>query len=174
MRKYRKAILILWIFGFTIIMCNQVWIAQSQTEQQASAAIQEAENKLIYALELLEDFPNYDVDSRNIIMQIDTARQLIKEAKDNFDSSNFTVSYQKATTASLELDTIIEEIQNKTQTQSRNKTIIFSFVGVVSGFAAILFGFFFINKIYPWFEKKKIEEYGKLEIKYDNSRGDSK
>ena len=59
-------------------------------------------------------------------------------------------------------------------TQSRNKVIIFSFVGVISAFGAILFSIFLIRKIYPWFEKKKIEEYGKLEIKYDDSRGDSK
>lgn len=174
MRKYRKIILILSFVGLITILCNQSLIVQGQTEQQASTAIQEADDKLTYALELLEAIPRYDGDIRSIILQIDIARQLIKEAKDYFTNSSFTVSYQKAITATSELDSIIEEIETKTHDQNQNKIIVLSIVGVLSGFAAILFSIFFISKIYPWYEKKKIDEYSKLEIKYDDLSGDVK
>jgi hypothetical protein len=162
------------MFCFILVVSSQSIVIQGQTEQQASDAILEADNRLIYALELIEDIPNYDENIRGLIQQIDNARQLIKEAKDQFADNNFTVSYQKATEATLELDAIIDEIENKMLVQSRNKVLVFSFVGVFSAIGAILFSILFIRKIYPWYEKKKIEEYGKLEIKYDESRGDSK
>ncbi len=174
MKKYQKFILILCVFGTTIILHNQITIAQSQAEQDAFAAIQEADEKLTYVLELLEEISNYDEDIRNLILQTDDARQLIKEAKDNYANSNFTISYQKATGAILQLDSIVGEIDSKIQSKTQNKIIIFSLVGVLAGLGAIVFSFFFISKIYPWYEKKKIEEYSKLEIRYDNSKGDVK
>ncbi len=174
MKRYQKFILILWIFGTTTMLYNQIPIAQSQAEQEASAAIQEADEKLTYVLKLLEEIPNYDEDIRNLTLQTDVARQLIKEAKDNYASSNFTISYQKATGAILQLDSIIGEIDSKIQSKTQNKIVVLTLVGVLAGLGAIVFSFLFISKIYPWYENKKIEEYSKLEIKYDNSRGDVK
>lgn len=174
MKRYQKFILILCVFGITTIMHNQIPIVQGQAEQEASAAIQEADEKLTYVLELLEEISIYDEDIRNLILQTDDARQLIKEAKDNYASSNFTISYQKATGAILQLDSIIGEIDSIIQSKTQNKIIIFSLVGVLAGLGAIMFSFLFISKIYPWYEKKKIEEYSKLEINYNNSKGEMK
>ena len=76
--------------------------------------------------------------------------------------------------ANEQLDAIINQIELIQDKKQQNNIFLFSLLGVFSAIFTVLFIFIFIRNIYPWYLEKRIEEYEKLEIKYDKYKVESK
>ena len=146
--------------------------AFAQSEEEAEQIIQQASDKLKTVLSMLEEIRDIDSEMRAIISRTDNSLQLINEAKQLFKDAQFILSMQKANQAFTQLENIEEEILELNKSAIKESWVIYSIVGVVSAFATIGFVFLFIKKIHPWYKSKQIEEYGNLEIIYDNKYGE--
>ena len=156
-----------------LILCtHQTLFTYSQTEQDAEQAIQQGKQKLIESLTLLEDVYLSETDLRELVQRVDNARQTLWEAESDYENTQYSSAYQKANEASEQLDAIIDDITSKISIKTRNNWIIYSFIGFTFAISAIFTVIFFKKKIYPWFLKRRIEEYEKLEIQYSEKEGD--
>ncbi len=164
-RKFQSLLVFLFIF-FTII---STMTSCAQLEQEAATSIQNAQEKLIEVISLLEEGVKEDVDIVNLASEADSARNLIKEAKNNYLEGNYDIALQKANSANTQLEELIEEISNLLGLTKQRSRIIYSLVGTLSAILSIGVVFLFFRKIYPWYKVKKLEEYDKLVIIYDET-----
>ena len=164
MRKKVKFFIIA-ISCFSLLMTTILSVS-SQTQQNALLAIQQADERLTETISLLEETSTSNINIRDLVIDTDNARQLILEAKEEYGKANYTIAYEKANDASVQLDVVINELEIRENKKNQSNTILFSLLGVFSAILAILFIIIFIKKIYPWYLEKHNEEYGKLEIQY--------
>jgi hypothetical protein len=159
------------LIGFLFIYCiiNNTYTPYAQTEQEAATSIQDAQEKLIEVISLLEDGIKEDTDIVSFVSKADSARNLIKEAKDNYLEGNYDTALEKANSANNQLEELIEEIKELLGLSKQRTRIIYSLVGTLSAVLAVGFIFLFFRKIYPWYKVKKLEEYDKLVIIYQES-----
>lgn len=169
-RKIRLVIISVFSFSLLISMILPVF---SQIQQNALIAIQQADEKLTYTLSLLEEFGD-STDIRDLVISTDEARYLISKAKEEYNETNYTSAYEDAMDANEQLDAIINQIELIQDKKQQNNIFLFSLLGVFSAIFTVLFIFIFIRNIYPWYLEKRIEEYEKLEIKYDKYKVESK
>ena len=139
----------------------------SQSESEAQSIIQEADDKLIEIFKLLEDASESNIGITDLIQETDYARDQIKEAKIQFSIGNYNQAYQDANEAIEELDSVLFKINQRMYQRKQNSKILYSVLGVLAALFTIGFVLVFIKKIQPWFKIKQLEEYGKLEIKYE-------
>jgi hypothetical protein len=161
--KYLKTLGSFFIF-FTIIFSQY---SLAQTQQEAASSIQNAKEKLIDILILLEESSVKKIGVSDLVLKADLARNLIKEASDKYLEGDYELAQQKANTAIQQLDEIIEEITEALDSKTQRSRILFSSLGVLAALLSIGLVFLFIKKIYPWYKIKQLEEYGKLIIIYD-------
>ena len=155
------------LFMILTLMSSTCICVSSQTQQSAQLEIQEADDRLIEVIRLLEAASAEGIDIRDLVGITDNARSLISQAKEKYSEANYTIAYNYAYEANQNLGGVIEEIEKRNGIEKQNKTILFSLLGV---FSAILVGitiFFIIKWGYPWYQHKRREEYGKLEIQYE-------
>lgn len=163
-RKYLVLFVFLLIFPTSIITMKSC----AQSEEEAAISIQNAQEKLIEAIALLESIKE-DANIVNLVSEADSARNLIKEAENNYSEGNYDIALQKANSANAQLEELIEEISNLQGLTKQKSRIIYSLVGTLSAILSIGFVFLFFRKIYPWYKIKKFEEYDKLVIIYDET-----
>ena len=164
------------LLGFSVTLLLLISFANygalAQSEEEAQQIIQQASDKLKTVLSMLEEIGDIDSDVKVIISQTDNSLQLINEAKQLFRDAQYDISIQKANQALTQLEGIEEEILELNKLVIKESWLIYSIVGVVSAFATFGFIFLFIRKIHPWYKSKQIEEYGNLEIIYDEEHGE--
>ena len=155
----------------TLVIASGSALSYAQTQQTALSAIQQAENKLFETVYLLEESSASNIDVRDLVTSTDYARQLIADAKVEYNQTNYIEAYDKSIEAIDELNSVENELESRKQQNQQNNVILFSLVGVFSAVLVVAFIFFFNKRIYPWYIKKRNEEYGKLEIKYEETGG---
>lgn len=139
----------------------------AQSESEALIIIQQADDKLIEVFKLLEDASGTNIVLRDLVQDADNARYQIEEAKTLYSVGNYTQAYQTANDAIEELDGVLLKIDQRMNQRKQNSRILYSVLGVLAAIFTVLFVFVFIRRIQPWFKAKQLEEYGKLEIKYE-------
>lgn len=139
----------------------------AQSESEALIIIQQADDKLIEVFKLLEDASGTNIVLRDLVQDTDNARYQIEEAKTLYSIGNYTQAYQTANDAIEELDGVLLKIDQRMNQRKQNSRILYSVLGVLAAIFTVLFVFVFIRRIQPWFKAKQLEEYGKLEIKYE-------
>ena len=139
----------------------------AQSESEALIIIQQADDKLIEVFKLLEDASGTNIVLRDLVQDTDNARYQIEEAKTLYSVGNYTQAYQTANDAIEELDGVLLKIDQRMNQRKQNSRILYSVLGVLAAIFTVLFVFVFIRRIQPWFKAKQLEEYGKLEIKYE-------
>ena len=139
----------------------------AQSESEALSIIQQADDKLIEVFKLLEDVSGTNIVLRDLVQDADNARYQIEEAKTLYSVGNYTQAYQTANDAIEELDGVLLKIDQRMNQRKQNSRILYSVLGVLAAIFTVLFVFVFIRRIQPWFKAKQLEEYGKLEIKYE-------
>lgn len=157
------------LFGFLLIFITIITsqTSFSQVEQDAEISIQSAKEKLIEVISLLEKGLKEDSEIVNLVLKADSARNLIKEANDNYLEGDYEIALQKANNANDQLDNLIEEITELLGFTKKKTRLVFSLVGTILGLLSIGLVFLFFKKIYPWYRRKTLEEYEKLVIIYD-------
>ncbi len=168
MRAFLRSNKIIGIAMLFLLLLIQSSPTHAQSEGEALSIIQQAEDKLIDVLKLLEDAFEKNIPLIDLVQETDNARIQIKVAKSQFGLGNFSQAYQTANDAIEELDSVLLEMDQRMSQKKQNFRILYSIVGVLAAIFTILFVFVFIKKIQPWFKTKQLEEYGKLEIKYEN------
>ncbi len=153
------------VFCFSLLIPTILSVS-SQTQQNALLAIQQADERLFETIVLLEEASKTNINIRDLVINTDIARQLIVDAKKEFEEANYTAAYGKANDANEQLVAVINELELRENKKEQNNILLFSLLGVFSAILAILFIIIFIKKIYPWYLEKRIEEYSKLEIQY--------
>jgi hypothetical protein len=154
------------VIGFLFLISFNPQPIISQTQQTALSAIQQAENKLVEALNLLEEISDSKVDIRDLVIITDSARYQISLARENYNGANYSVAYDMAIVANEELEEVIDELEVRRSKNQQNTTLLFSLLGVFLAILLGLFVFLIVKYGYPWYLEKRDEEYGKLEIHY--------
>ena len=176
MRAYLKSSKFIVIMVFILLFLRQSSLSNAQSENEAQIIIQQAEDKLIEVNKLLEVASKTNIVLTDLVQETDDARTLIKEAITQFGVGNYTQAYQTANDAKEELDNVLLKIDQRMSQRKQNSRILFSLLGIFAAIFTIVFVFVYIRKIHPWFKIKQLEEYGKLEIKYeiDGERGEDR
>ncbi|MCE7741642.1 MAG: hypothetical protein GOP50_04225 [Candidatus Heimdallarchaeota archaeon] len=162
-RKIRFIIITICCFLIVIAMSMPI---TSQTQQTALLAIQQADDKLLEVVSSLEEASRSNIDIRDLVITTEDARQLIAIAKEMYNEASYTAAYSNAINANEELDSVVDEVELRTDNNQQNRTILFSLLGVFSAIFTGLVIFLIIRKGYPWYLEKRNEEFGKLEIQY--------
>ncbi|MHA1952889.1 MAG: hypothetical protein ACXAAM_00300 [Candidatus Heimdallarchaeaceae archaeon] len=164
-RKYLK------FFGFLLIFLTIITLQPSfaQLDQDAANSIQNAQTKLIEVIILLEESSKKKIEITDFVVKADSARNLIKEARDKYLEEDYAEALQKANTATEQLDNLIEEITVVVGSTKQQSRILFSLLGSISALLAVALVFVFFKKIYPWYKIKQLEEYSKLVIVYEET-----
>ena len=140
----------------------------AQTEQEALSLINNANEKLIEALNLLEEIPITNSEAKQLTSEVDTALQLIQEAKSKTTENDYSAAIQKANEAILKLDTVIEQLEEIVKNNKQKNTILFSLLGWFLALLTVFVLYLYLTKIYPWYKMKKVENYEKLEVIYED------
>jgi hypothetical protein len=152
------------ILFLSLILVNNH--SYAQTEQEALLLIDNASEKLKEALSLLEEIPITNSDSKLLTSEVDSALQLIQEAKSKTIENEYSTAIQKANEAITKLDTIIEQLEEILKNNKQKNNILFSLLGVFLALFTVIFLYLYLTKIYPWYKMKKVENYERLEIVY--------
>lgn len=168
MSRYCKArsIGMLTLLFFSLFLMNNR--SYAQTEQEALTLINNANEKLVEALEFLEEIPITNSETKQLTLEMDSALQLIQEAKLKIIENDYSTAIQKANEAIEKLDSVLEQIEEIIKNNKQKSTILFSLLGVFSALLIVGVFYLFLTKIYPWYKIKKVENYEKLEIIYEN------
>ena len=158
---------IILFFSLLLITDN----SYAQTEQEALTLINSANEKLIEALILFEEIPITNSEIKQLSLELDSALQLIQEAKLKTSENEYDLAIQKANEAISKLDNIIEQLEEIIDNNKQKNTILFSLLGVFSALLTVVIIYLFLTKIYPWYKIKKVENYERLEIIYENEGG---
>ncbi|NPD87948.1 MAG: hypothetical protein HGN29_04450 [Asgard group archaeon] len=158
-------------FGFFFIFFTVITAQSSfaQLEQDAANSIQNAQEKLIEVIILLEESETKKIEIKDLVVRADSARNLIKEASDKYLEGDYDSALQKANSATEQLDQLIEEITETAGSSKQKSRLIFSLLGSISALVSVALVFIFFKKIYPWYKTKQLEEYGKLVIVYEET-----
>jgi len=158
-------------FGFFFIFFTLITSQSSfaQLEQDAANSIQNAQTKLIEVVILLEESSTKKIEITDLVVKADSARNLIKEASDEYLEGDYEVALQKANDATEQLDNLIEEIKEVVDSTKQKSRILFSLLGSVSALLSVALVFVFFKKIYPWYKAKQLEEYSNLVIVYEET-----
>jgi hypothetical protein len=146
----------------------------AQLEQDAANSIQNAQEKLIEVILLLEESTTKKIEIKDLVVKADSARSLIKEANDYYSEGDYSLALQKANSATEQLNQLIEEITEIKGSAKQQSRILFSLLGSISALLAIALVFVFFKKIYPWYKTRQLEEYGNLIIVYDETSEEDK
>jgi nitrate/nitrite-specific signal transduction histidine kinase len=146
-----------------------IQVLSAQTEQDAQQAVQLANEKLIEVIDLLEEISTKNIDVSDLVTEADDARQLIWNAQRKITQDNYSGALQNANEAIEQLDELILQIKELMDLKQRNSRLIFSFLGFVLAIFVVFTVFIFFKRILPWYKTKQLEEYGKLEIIYEES-----
>ena len=152
-----------------IFICIPFSSAFAQTENDAVIAIQQAEEKLIDVIEILENISKRDLYIEDLVLQTDSARQLINAANLMLVEGDYEQAYRTANDAKGKLDILLDNLNQRINETKQKSRILYSVSGFLAAAFTIAFAFLFLKRIYPWFRAKQHEEYGKLEIKYENT-----
>ena len=176
MRAYLKSSKFIAILMFILLFLRQSSTVYAQSESEAQISIQQAEDKLIEVVKSLEAASETNIVLIDLVQETDDARIKIVEAITQFRVGNYTQAFQTANDAKEELDGVSLKIDQRLNQKKQNSRILFSVLGVFAALFTIGFVLIFIRKIHPWFRAKQLDEYGKLEIKYetDEERGEDK
>ncbi|MFW9852722.1 MAG: hypothetical protein ACFFDS_07265, partial [Candidatus Thorarchaeota archaeon] len=112
-------------------------------------SIDNANEKLIEALNLLEKIPVSNSEAKELTSEVDTALQLIQEAKLKTIENEFSVAIQKANEAIAKLDGVIEQLEEIVKNDQQKNTILFSLLGVFLALFTVIFLYLYLTKIYP-------------------------
>jgi len=151
---------------FTLLFSTTTSVV-SQTQQLAQVEIQEAEDKLGEVIILLEKASRDNIEIRDLIIITDNARSLISLAKEKYNEANFSIAYDYANEANVDLDVVEEEIEMRNGINKQNLTLLISLLSVFSVLLIGLTVFVIIKWGYPWYTRKQRQEYGELEIQYE-------
>jgi len=176
MRTYLNSRRFIVIMMLILLFLSQSSPSHAQSESEAQISIQQAEDKLIEVIKLLEVASETNIVLIDLVQETDDARTLIKEAITQLGVGNYTQAYQTANDAKEELDNVSLKIDQRMSQRKQNSRILYSILGVLAAIFTIIFVFVFVRKIHPWFKTKQLEEYGKLEIRYEinGDRGEDK
>lgn len=142
---------------------------QAQSQLEAENLIQEAREKLIEVIILLEQAYLQNIEIKASVLVADNVLDIIKEADLAFQDGNYTTAIGKANLAISQLNELTDDINNLIDTKRNNKKIINTIIGVCGGAALVFLGIITKKKIYPWYKEKQQEEYGKLQIIYPDT-----
>ncbi len=163
--KVRSIVLLAMLFLSLFLVNNYSY---AQTEQEALTLINNANEKLIEALNLLEEIPVTDSEAKQLTSEIDSALQLIQEAKSKTIENEYSVAMQRASEAIVKLDNVIEQLEEVVKNNKQKNTILFSLLGVFLALLTVIVLYFYLTRIYPWYKMKKVENYERLEIVYES------
>lgn len=151
---------------FTLLFSTTAFVS-SQTQQLAQAEIQEAEDKLFEVITLLEKASIDNIEIRDLVIITDNSRLLISQAKEKYNEANYSTAFDYANEANLDLNDVEEEIETRSGINKQNRTLLISLLSIFSTLLVGLTVFLLVKWGYPWYLKKQREEYGKLEIQYE-------
>ncbi len=161
-----KSIVLGTILFFSLLLVNNH--SYAQTEQEALTLINNASEKLIEALSLLEVIPITNSEVKLLTSEVDSALQLIQEAKLKTIENEYNTAIQKANEAVVKLDTVIEQLEEIVKNNKQKNTILFSLLGIFLALMTVIVLYLYLTKIYPWYKMKKVENYERLEIIYES------
>ena len=162
----KRKFCVFFLISFIIITSK---FSFAQQEQDAINSIQNAQEKLIDVIILLEQGSERKVDITDLVIITDFLRDLIKEANDMYLEGKYELAMQKANSATEQLDELIDEITERLGSSKQKTKVIFSLLGSSLALFSIGIVYVFFKKIHPWFKTKQLEEYGKLVILYEET-----
>ncbi|MCG3215155.1 MAG: hypothetical protein KAS63_00410 [Candidatus Heimdallarchaeota archaeon] len=153
--------------AISIFLFLQISTSLAQTENDAMLAIQQAEERLIDVIILLEGISETSIDTRDLVVEADSLRLLIYQANKKLEEGDYEQAYQTANDAKEQLDSLLNLINQRISGNKQRSRVLYSVLGFLAAAFTLAFVILFLRRIYPWFKTKQLEEYGNLEIKYE-------
>ena len=165
LRIIAKNAIILSIF----ILLAFLQTTQVQSQLEAENLIDEAREKLIGVIILLEQAYLQNIEIKASVLMADSVLDIIKEAELAFQDGNYVTANEKANLAIAQLNELTEDINDLISKKRNSGIIINTVIGVCGGAFFVFIGIITKKKIYPWYKEKQLEEYGKLQIIYSDT-----